>query len=56
MKKYFLAILSIFFLSSVGCASSKTGGLRKDAPTAFDENDREQIRTERMLMFNLNHI
>lgn len=56
MKKYFLAISSIAFLSSIGCASLKAVGLRRETPTAFEENEREQIRTERMLMFNLNHI
>lgn len=56
MKKLGIIFLSIVFMSSIGCATSKAGATRKSQPSAFDENEQEQIRTERMLMFNLRHI
>ncbi len=56
MNKLGLIFLSVIFICSVGCATSKAANPRKDQPTAFDENEFEQIRMERMLMFNLKHI
>lgn len=56
MKKLGVIFLNIVFLSSVGCASSMTGGARKDAPTAVDKDEAVRIRTERMLMLQLKHI
>ena len=56
VNKLGLIFLSIVFMCSIGCATSKAAAPRKDQPTAFDENEIEQIRMERMLMFNLKHI
>lgn len=56
VNKLGLIFLSVIFVCSVGCATLKTAAPRKDQPTAFDENEIEQIRIERMLMFNLKHI
>ncbi|MBX3022779.1 MAG: hypothetical protein KF799_13985 [Bdellovibrionales bacterium] len=56
MKKLGMILLSVVFLSSVGCATAKTGGLRKAKPSASDETEMEQIRFERMLMLNEKHI
>lgn len=56
MKKLGIIFLSIVFMSSIGCATSKTGASRKSQLSGFDESELEQIRTERMLMFNLQHI
>lgn len=56
MNKLGLIFLSVAFMCSVGCATSKAAAPRKDQPTAFDENEVEQIHMERMLMLNLKHI
>lgn len=56
MKKYGCIALSLIFLGLVGCATSQSDSGRKDAPTVNEDQDREQIQRERMLMFQLKHI
>ena len=56
MKKLGMILSSIMFLSSIGCATAKTGVARQAKPSAFDETEMERIRFEKMLMLNEKHI
>lgn len=53
MKNIGIVLLGMILMSSAGCATSMAKVSHKDQPSAFEESETEQFRTERMLMFNL---